>query len=94
LYFFSKKSAFRERIYLFYSYFLDIFSLFFFDMIIKKEFVVLNKEMMTANIKVDKSKWNIFKKVAKAQNSDASKEIRKFIDRYIKDNKDLIEKLF
>ena len=55
---------------------------------------MLNKEMMTVNIKVDKSKWNIFKKVAKAQNSDASKEIRKFIDRYIKDNKDLIEKLF
>jgi len=55
---------------------------------------MLNQEMMTANIKVDRSKWNTFKKISKINNSDASKEIRKFIDKYINDNKDLIEKLF
>ena len=55
---------------------------------------MLNQEMMTANIKVDRSKWNTFKKVAKMNNSDASKEIRKFIEKYINDNKDLIEKFF
>ena len=59
-----------------------------------KGFSMLNQEMMTANIKVDRSKWNTFKKIAKINNSDASKEIRKFIDKYINDNKDLIEKLF
>ncbi len=55
---------------------------------------MLNQEMITANLKVDKSKWNTFKKITKFQNSDASKEIRKFIDRYIKENKELVEKLF
>jgi len=55
---------------------------------------MLNQEIMTANLKIDKNKWNIFKKITKAQNSDASKEIRKFIDKYIKENKELVEKLF
>jgi bacterioferritin (cytochrome b1) len=51
-------------------------------------------EMMTANLKVDKQKWQTFKKIAKVQNSDASKEIRKFMERYISENKEVINKLF
>jgi len=38
-----------------------------------------------ANITVDKAKWERFKKLTKINNSDASKEIRKLIDRYLKE---------
>ena len=41
------------------------------------------------NIRVDADKWEKFKKLAKYQNSDASKEIRKFIDRYLAENSQL-----
>jgi len=42
-----------------------------------------------ASIKIDKGKWLKFKKIAKYKNSDASKEIRKFIDEYIVKNNQL-----
>jgi len=41
------------------------------------------------NIRVDAEKWEKFKKLAKYQNSDASKEIRKFIDKYLAEHSQL-----
>ena len=49
----------------------------------------MNNEMTMIHVRVDKSKWERFKKITKINNSDASKEIRKFIDRYLKDNSQL-----
>jgi hypothetical protein len=39
------------------------------------------------SIRINKKEWEIFKEKAKLNESDASKEIRKFIKKYIKDNK-------
>ena len=41
------------------------------------------------SILVEPTKWERFKKLAKYKNSDASKEIRKFIDRYLSENAQL-----
>jgi len=41
------------------------------------------------NIRVDEEKWERFKKVSKANESDASKEVRKFINRYLSENAQL-----
>ena len=40
--------------------------------------------LKTINVRLDADKWEVFKKLAKLQNSDASKEFRKFVDLYIK----------
>ena len=52
------------------------------------------KQTTRLGIIVDKKEWEIFKKIAKAKESDSSKEIRKFIKRYIEENQELINKLF
>ena len=55
----------------------------------------MNEEKrVMANFKVEKSKWDLFKKIAKAKESDATKELRKFVSKYIEENKDLVNKLF
>ena len=41
------------------------------------------------NVNVDAEKWERFKKIAKINNSTASQEIRKFIDRYLSENSQL-----
>ena len=53
-----------------------------------------DKQTTRLGIIVDKNEWEIFKKIAKAKESDSSKEIRKFIKKYIQENQDLINKLF
>ena len=45
--------------------------------------------MKTVNIRVEEAHWERFKKVAKARDSDASKEVRKFIKRYLAENAQL-----
>lgn len=40
-------------------------------------------------VRVDSELWDKFKKVAKYKNSDASKEVRKFIERYLAENSQL-----
>lgn len=42
---------------------------------------------------VEPSKWEDFKKVAKLNQSDTNKELRKFIDQYLADNKQLTIKI-
>ena len=48
-----------------------------------------SKEFIRATIQVDRKKWERFRKIAKTRHSDASKEIRKFIDRYLAENAQL-----
>ena len=47
------------------------------------------EEMARLNITVNKAKWIRFQKITKINNSDASKEIRKAIDEYLKKNSQL-----
>jgi len=49
----------------------------------------VSRHFTKANITVDKAKWERFKKLTKINNSDASKEIRKLIDRYLKEHSQL-----
>ena len=43
-------------------------------------------KIKVANIRVDEEKWKLFKQTAKKNESDASKELRKFINRYLAEN--------
>ena len=45
------------------------------------------------NFNVEPTKWEQFKKVAKYNQSDSNKELRKFIDQYLADNSQLVMKL-
>jgi len=42
-------------------------------------------------IRINEDDWELFKELCKANESDASKEIRKFIKNYIADNSDKIK---
>jgi len=42
-------------------------------------------------IRVDPELWERFKKIARLKESDASKELRKFIKQYVEDNIDLLQ---
>jgi len=51
---------------------------------------VFEKEKLKKiNINVEPSKWEDFKAIAKINQSDASKELRKFIDKYLEENRQL-----
>ena len=52
-----------------------------------------NEKKIVANFKIEKSKWESFKQIAKINGSDATKELRKLVDKYIQENEDLL-KLF
>ncbi len=45
--------------------------------------------MKRVNLHLEAELWERFKKLARANESDASKEIRKFIDRYLSENSQL-----
>jgi len=45
------------------------------------------------NVRVDDQKWQRFKEIAKLNESDASKEIRKFINKYLAENAQLSIKI-
>jgi len=51
------------------------------------------EELKKVGFNVEPSKWEDFKKVAKLNQSDANKELRKFIDQYLADNKQLTIKV-
>lgn len=46
-----------------------------------------------ANFPVDREKWDRFKKIAKLNNSDAAKELRKAVDTYLAENHQLALKI-
>jgi len=55
--------------------------------ILHKGYKMAHKEIkVTANFSIDKDKWLRFKKISQYNNSDASKELRKFIDDYLSKN--------
>ncbi len=47
------------------------------------------RKMIHKTIRVEEELWDKFKKIAKYKDSDASKEIRKFIKRYLAENSQL-----
>jgi metal-responsive CopG/Arc/MetJ family transcriptional regulator len=49
----------------------------------------MQDKMIHKTIRVEKDLWDKFKKIAKYKDSDASKEIRKFIKRYLAENAQL-----
>ena len=53
-----------------------------------------SEKRVMANFKVEKKKWEVFKKITKAKESDAAKELRKFVSKYVEENQDLVNKLF
>jgi hypothetical protein len=52
-----------------------------------------NTEKYKATIMLNKNEWELFKKITKMNESDASKEIRKFIKNYIAGNSDKVAEL-
>jgi len=46
-----------------------------------------------ATIRVNENDWELFKELCKANESDASKEVRKFIKEYITQNTDKIKNI-
>jgi len=44
--------------------------------------------------KLEEDKYNLFKELCKLNYSDANKEIRKFINSYVEEHKDKLNKLF
>ena len=53
----------------------------------------MQDKMIQKTIRVDKELWDRFKQIAKLKDSDASKEIRKFIKRYLAENSQLFLEL-
>lgn len=45
-----------------------------------------NTDITKATILIDRNTWELFRKLCKANETDASKEVRKFIKSYIKNN--------
>jgi len=45
----------------------------------------MDNKIIRATIRIDRKLWEQFKKKAKKNNSDASKEIRKFVEKYLKE---------
>ena len=52
-----------------------------------------NTDFGKATIRININEWDLFKKICKLNNSDASKEIRKFIKDYIANNSDKVAEL-
>lgn len=45
------------------------------------------------NFNVEPDKWELFKKVARIKQGNPSMEIRIFIDKYLEDNKKIVEEI-
>jgi len=50
-----------------------------------------DKNFGVVTLRLNKNDWEIFKKLCRLNNTDASKEMRKFIKSYIADNSDKIK---
>ena len=50
-----------------------------------------NKDLTKATILIERDTWKLFRDLCKANETDASKEIRKFIKSYIANNSDKIK---
>lgn len=54
---------------------------------------MFNRVLKKTSLTLDADDYELFKKVAKINNSDASKEIRKFIEDYISKNQQTVMKI-
>ena len=54
---------------------------------------MFKKELKKTSLTLEKNDYQLFKEICKVNNSDASKELRKFIAEYIKDNQQIVMKL-
>jgi hypothetical protein len=52
-----------------------------------------NTEKYKATIMLNKNDWELFKQLCKMNESDASKELRKYIKNYIADHSEQVAKL-
>ena len=50
-------------------------------------------KLKKTSIMFDEEQYQLFKKICRANDSDASKELRKFIKDYIQKNQDIVMKL-
>jgi len=50
-----------------------------------------NTDLTKATILIERDTWKLFRDLCKTNETDASKEIRKFIKQYIADNTDKIK---
>ena len=51
------------------------------------------EELKKVGFNVEPSKWEDFKAIAKLNQSDSNKELRKFIDNYLSENRQLTIKI-
>lgn len=51
------------------------------------------ESLKRVNFNVEPTKWEDFKAIAKLNQSDSNKELRKFIDSYLADNRQLTIKI-
>ena len=51
------------------------------------------ENLKRVNFNVEPTKWEDFKAIAKLNQSDSNKELRKFIDSYLADNRQLTMKV-
>ena len=54
---------------------------------------MFKRELKKTSLTLDYNEFQLFKEICKVNNSDASKEIRKFIESYIKANQQTVIKL-
>lgn len=54
---------------------------------------MFNRTFKKTSLTLDWEEYQLFKRVAKINNSDASKEIRKFIESYIKENQQIVTQM-
>jgi len=52
-----------------------------------------NTDLTKATILIERDTWKLFRNLCKANETDASKEVRKFIKQYIADNTDKIKEI-
>ena len=56
--------------------------------------VIKKRELKQKSFNVYEDDYKVFKEIAKELDSDASKEIRKFMKKYIKEHQDIVNRLF
>jgi len=54
---------------------------------------MFTRELKKTSLTLDKNYYDLFKNVCKVNNTDASKEIRKFVESYVKNNHEIVDKL-
>ena len=50
-----------------------------------------NTDLIKATILIERDTWKLFRELAKTNESDASKEVRKFVKRYIAEHNNQIK---